>query len=114
MTDVAVADASWTCTRCSVTAKYMAHVEVPKSPLGWTVHKNGDAYCRICRRERAAEQALDKAPAGLSLEERQQLSASARLEFEVRRDPDQHDAEIAKACGTSMVAVRKTRERLRS
>ena len=114
MTDVAVADASWTCSRCDVTAKYMAHVKVPKSPLGWMVKKNGEAYCRICRRELAAEKALDRAPAGLSLEERQQIQASARLEFEVRRDPDQHDADIAKACGTSMVAVRKTRERLRS
>lgn len=114
MTDVAVADASWTCARCEVTAKYMAHVEVPDLPVGWTAEKNGDVHCRICRRELAAKAALDKAPADTPLEMRQQIQASARLEFEVRRDPDQHDAEIAKACGTSMVAVRKTRERIRS
>lgn len=114
MTDVAVADASWTCARCEVTAKYMAHVEVPKIPVGWSSRKNGDVHCRICRRELAAAKAVSKAPADASLEVRQKIQASARLEFEVRRDPDQHDAEIAKACGTSMVAVRKTRERISS
>ena len=92
----------------------MDHVTRPTFPTGWSRKKNGDVHCRICRRELAAEQAVLKAPADTSLEARQQISASARLEFEVRRDPEQHDADIAKACGTSMVAVRKTRERLRS
>ena len=108
-----VAEASWTCARCEVTARYMDDF-APKFPSGWSRKKNGDVHCRICRRELAAKAALEKAPSDTPLERRQQIQASARLEFEVRRDPEQHDADIAKACGTSMVAVRKTRERLRS
>jgi uncharacterized Zn finger protein (UPF0148 family) len=92
----------------------MEHVTRRTFPSGWSKKKNGDVYCRICRRELAAEKAVLKAPENASLEVRQKISASARLEFEVRRDPEQHDADIAKACGTSMVAVRKTREHLRS
>jgi hypothetical protein len=111
---VAVAEASWTCARCDVTARYMEGVEIPTIPGGWTKKKNGDVHCRICRRELAAETALSKAPSDTPLEARQKIGASARLEFEVRRDPDQHDADIAKACGTSMVAVRKVRERILS
>ena len=109
-----VAQASWTCARCEVTARWMEHVERPTLPAGWSKKRNGDVHCRLCRRELAAQEALEKAPKDASLEMRQQIQASARLEFEVRRDPDQHDAEIAKGCGTSMVAVRKTRERLNS
>jgi hypothetical protein len=92
----------------------MDHVTKTTFPSGWSRKKNGDVHCRICRRELAAQAALEKAPSDTPLEMRQQIQASARLEFEVRRDPEQHDADIAKACGTSMVAVRKTRERLRS
>ena len=109
-----MAEATWTCARCDVTARWMPHVERPTFPVGWTKKRNGDCYCRICRRELAAKQALEKAPKDASLEVRQQVQASARLEFEVRRDPDQHDADIAKSCGTSMVAVRKVRERINS
>lgn len=112
MTDVA--QASWTCARCEVTARYMAHVERPVLPAGWSKKRNGDVHCRLCRRELAAQEALAKAPKDTPLEMRQKIQSSARLEFEVRRDPSQHDAEIAKACGTSMVAVRKTREQLNS
>ena len=108
------AEATWTCARCEVTARWMEHVDRPTFPVGWTKKRNGDCYCRLCRRELAAESALKKAPKDTPLERRQQIQASARLEFEVRRDPDQHDADIAKACGTSMVAVRKVRERINS
>jgi hypothetical protein len=108
-----VAEASWTCARCEVTARFMPEVERPKMPSGWKREKGG-VHCLVCRRELAAETALKAAPADAPADVRQQIQASARLEFEIRRDPDRADGEIAKACSTSIAAVRKVRQGLRS
>ena len=40
------------------------------------------------------------------------MRSQARIEFEIRRDPGRQDNQIAKACGTSTVSVRKARARL--
>jgi hypothetical protein len=45
-------------------------------------------------------------------EKRLQLRSQARIEFEISRDPGRPDNQIAKACRTSTVAVRKARARL--
>jgi hypothetical protein len=45
-------------------------------------------------------------------EKRLQIRSYARIEFEIKRDPERQDNQIAKACGTSTVAVRKARARL--
>jgi hypothetical protein len=108
-----VAEASWTCARCEVTARFMPNVENPSMPSGWAKER-GHVYCLVCRRELAAEAALTAAPADAPANKRQQLQASARLEFELRRDPERADGQIAQACRTSIPAVRKARERLRS
>jgi hypothetical protein len=108
-----VAEASWTCARCEVTARFMPDVERPKMPRGWKREKGG-VHCLVCRRELAAETALKAAPADAPADVRQQIQASARLEFEIRRDPERADGEIAKACSTSIAAVRKVRQSLSS
>ena len=101
---------TWTCARCDVTASWMPGVERPEIPPGWA-QDNGHAHCLICRRELAAEQAL-AAAGDVPATERQKLQASARVEFEIGRDPDRGDGEIAKACSSSIAAVKKARERL--
>lgn len=100
---------SWTCARCEVTSSWMDGVE-PSLPAGWA-QEDGEVYCLACRRERAGEAGLvgaEDAPGA----ERQKLNAAARLEFELRRDPDVADGKIASACRTSVAAVRRARERL--
>ena len=44
--------------------------------------------------------------------ERQKLRSHARIDFEVKRDPERPDNLIAKSCHTSIIAVRKARARL--
>ena len=88
----------------------MEGVERPALPVGWA-EEDGQAYCLGCRRERAGEAGLEGADDSPSAE-RQKLNAAARVEFELRRDPDGADGKIASACRTSVAAVRKARERL--
>jgi hypothetical protein len=45
-------------------------------------------------------------------EKRLQLRSQARIEFEINRDPTRPDNQIAKACRTSTLAIRKARARL--
>lgn len=99
-----------TCERCAVSVSWMAGVERPELPEGWS-EENGVLYCLGCQRELAGEaglEGMEDAPAS----DRQKLRAHARLDFEVKRDPDRPDNRIAKACHTSIIAVRKARERL--
>ena len=100
----------WTCSRCQVSISWMDGLQRPEIPAGWA-KENGEAYCLICRRERAGEAGLVGA-ADVPGAERQKLNAAARLEFELRRNPDGADGKIASACRTSVAAVRKARERL--
>jgi hypothetical protein len=101
----------WTCERCEVTASWMPGVERPELPATW-IEEDGRTYCLGCRRELAGEAALLRAQADASPKDRQQLHARARLEFEVARDPDRADGQIAQACHSSIPAVRKARARL--
>jgi hypothetical protein len=89
----------------------MPDVAQPRLPASW-VQKGGRTHCLACRREIAAEEGLLRAPADASKKDREEFQVSARIEFEVERDPDRNDGEIAKACRTSIHAVRKARERL--
>ena len=102
---------NWTCGRCGVTASWMAGTERPEVPLNWA--KDGDEiYCLGCRRDLAAEAGLAGLAEDATLEERRVQRSHSRIEFEIGRDSDRPDNRIAKACHTSVVAVRKTRERL--
>jgi hypothetical protein len=101
----------WTCGRCGVTASCMPGTERPVLPLNWA--KDGDEiYCLGCRRELAAEAGLEGLAGDATLEERRVGKAHARIEFEIGREPDRPDNRIAKSCHTSVVAVRKARQRL--
>jgi hypothetical protein len=66
--------------------------------------------CLHCRRELAAEAAVSST--GLSLSERARRRSSSIVEFEVRRDPDRSNSQIANAVHTSVGAVQKARKRL--
>lgn len=98
----------WTCDRCGVSVSRMDGEEVPL-PDSWTTASDG-RFCLTCRRERAAEAALDAAPADCSNDVRAKTRRSGLLEFEVRREPDRSDNVIAKACHTSASAVARARD----
>ncbi len=102
----------WCCDRCAVSISWMPGYERKGgTPAGWT--RRGDkAHCLQCRRAIAAEAANDTAPAGATREERAKLRASALIEFEIRRDPDRPNGEIAKVVRCSVPAVLKARRRL--
>lgn len=98
-----------TCGRCEVTASWMPGTDRPAIPIGWVL-EGSDIYCLNCRRERAAESVdfAEEVPAA----ERSKLRSQARIEFEIKREPEVPDSRIAKACRTSTMAVRKARQRI--
>jgi len=101
----------WTCDHCGVTLSRLGgeKVELPES---WSASKEG-TFCLLCRRERAAQAALEAAPEDYGLEERAKLRRTALVEFEVRRRPGHGNGEIAKACRSSVAAVVAARKRLK-
>jgi hypothetical protein len=102
---------SWTCARCEVTVSFSPEVKKPRLPATW-VQENGELYCLGCRRDLAGEAGLDGVDEDTPSQRRLQIRSHARIEFEIKRDPDRQDNMIAKACGTSTFAVRKARTRL--
>lgn len=100
----------WTCNQCGVSVSRVGGEQV-ELPASWSSSKEG-TFCLLCRRERAAQAALDDAPQG-SLEERAKLRRTALVEFEVRRRPGHGNGEIAKACRSSIAAVVAARKRLK-
>jgi hypothetical protein len=100
----------WTCEGCGVSAGRIDGESVPM-PSNWIDSSEG-VYCLICRRERAAEAALDAAPSDSPVAERAKLRRAALIEFEVSRTPDHTDGIIARACRTSVSAVTRARRRL--
>ena len=100
----------WTCDGCGVSVGQIGGEKVGL-PQSWTDNKDG-TFCLLCRRDRAAQAALDAAPEDCGLEERAKLRRSALIEFEVRRRPGHGDGEIARACRSSVAAVAAARRRL--
>jgi hypothetical protein len=94
-----------------MTIRWMPGHESKATPAGWT-RRGGKAHCLACRRALAAEAANETAPEGASREERAKLRAAALIEFEIRRDPDRPNGEIAKVVRCSVPAVLKARQRL--
>jgi hypothetical protein len=78
------------------------------APPHW-VREGGLHYCLACRRERAIETALDDA-GDIGIEARAKLRSSAVVRFEIERDPERTEGEIAQAARTSIGAVRKVRK----
>jgi hypothetical protein len=104
-------EASWTCARCEMTVSFAADVARPRLPSTWA-REGGLLYCLSCQREMAGEAVLEGLDDDMPNEKRLQLRSQARIEFEINRDPARPDNQIAKACRTSTVAIRKARTRL--
>jgi len=94
-----------------MTVSFRSDVEDTSLPSTWT-EQEGELYCLSCRREMAGEAGLEGVREDAPSQERQQIRSKARIEFEIKRDPTRPDNQIAKSCGTSIVSVRKARERL--
>lgn len=101
---------SWTCDGCGVTAGRIDREPVPL-PDAWIDSAEG-CFCLVCRRQRAADAALDAAPSDSPVDTRAKLRRAALIEFEVSRTPDETDGTIARACRTSAAAVTRARRRL--
>lgn len=99
-----------TCARCEMTTRWIPADKREKVPANWVI-KNGQSYCLACRRELAVDDALadlgNEAPAA-----RAKIRSQAVVEFEIRRDPDRRDGDIARAARCSVMAVSKARKRL--
>jgi hypothetical protein len=81
------------------------------APPHWESEDDGSHYCLACRRERAVDAALDDA-GDIGIEARAKLRSAAVVRFEILRDPERTEGEIAKAARTSIGAVRNARKAL--
>ena len=101
----------WTCGYCRVEVHWVGGHENHGLPANWAEERGGPV-CLACRRELAADAAVAGTESDLSVQERARLRSFALLEFEVTRDPNRSNAQIASAVHTSVVAVQKARDRL--
>jgi hypothetical protein len=69
-------------------------------------------HCLTCRRDLAAEAACHRAGPDTAPEDRARIRARGRTDFEIRRDPERTNGEIAKSVGCSVPAVVKARRLL--
>jgi hypothetical protein len=100
----------WTCDGCGVSAGRIDDAPVPL-PDAWDSTADG-LFCLVCRRQRAADAALESAPSDSPVDARAKLRRAALIEFEVSRTPEHADGIIARACRTSVSAVTRARRRL--
>ena len=91
-----------------MTSTWTNGLEKGKVPPHW-VRENGLHYCLACRRERAVDAALEDV-GDVGIEARAKVRSQAVVTFEILRDPDRTEGEIAKAARTSIGAVRKARK----
>ena len=99
----------WTCDRCGVAESRMHGERVPL-PDTWVDSAEG-CYCLGCRRERAADAALETTAEG-DRGARAKLRRATLIQFEVQRTPDSTNNTIAKACRTTPAAVAAVRRDL--
>jgi hypothetical protein len=98
----------FTCARCEVVSRWTEGLGAA-TPPNWVKDK-GLYYCLVCRRERAVDDAI-AAAGNVSTADRAKLRSSAVVDFEIARDPNRTEGEIAKAARASIGAVRKARKR---
>jgi hypothetical protein len=98
----------FTCARCEVVSRWTEGLGAA-TPPNWD-KVNGLYYCLVCRRERAIDAAIERA-GDVSTADRAKLRSAAVVDFELARDPDRTEGEIAKAARASIGAVRKARKR---
>ena len=102
----------FTCSRCGVKVSWMDGSDQAGMPENWADTADG-AFCLVCRRAMAEEVALAEADDEASPEARAKLRKLALVEFELQRDPERADGEIARACRSSVPAVEKARRELK-
>jgi hypothetical protein len=86
-------------------------VEPSELPVNWD-RVNGLSYCLACLRKVAGEARSAALSGEESRLDRGRANAEGRIEFELLRSPDRADTRIARACGTSVAAVKGVRQRL--
>ncbi len=96
-----------------MTSTWTNGLERGNLPPNWVRERDGSDYCLFCQRERAVEKALEDA-GEVGIEGRAKLRSAAVVEFEILRDPERTEGEIANAASTSVLAVRNARKRLGS
>jgi hypothetical protein len=94
-----------------MTVSFAPEVKRPRLPVTWA-KQDGLLYCLGCRRDRAGEAGLEGIDESASRQQRIQVRSQARIAFEIDRDPERPDNQIANVCRTTTVAVRKARARL--
>lgn len=101
-----------TCNRCKMRTRWVVtDGQSAELPNNW-IERDGHGYCLSCRRELAVETALEEMPEDAPAANRAKIRSQAVVEFEITRDPDRRDGEIARAARCSVMAVSKARKRL--
>jgi hypothetical protein len=90
---------------------FASTVKRPRLPTTWA-RQDGRLYCLSCRRDLAGEAGLEGIDEDTPRDRRLQIRSQAQIAFEINRDPERPDNQIAKACRTSTLSVRKARARL--
>lgn len=101
----------WTCANCRVEVRWANGHERSGPPSNWIEGRDG-LLCLSCRRQLAADTAVEEDGDALSIKDRAKVRSAAIIDFEVRRDPSRSNAEIAHCVHSSVVAIQKARERL--
>lgn len=107
-----VTASTWTCDGCGVSVSWIDGHQGPL-PDTWARADDG-CFCLKCRRDRAAESAMDAVPGDGNREARAKLRRASLIEFEIRRTPDRANNTIARACRSSAIAVAAARRRIES
>ena len=100
------ATASWTCVDCAVTATYTSSSTA--TPRSW-IHGTRGWLCLNCQRE----EVIASVPTTPDDESRK-ARRRALIEFELRRDPEASDGQVARRAHTSTSTVRPVRAELRA
>jgi hypothetical protein len=100
-----VPEQKWTCQGCRVAVSYADGAKAPKRPDGWS-KKAGKWLCLRCRRE----EVMDAAGQGV---EGYASRRKALIEFELMRNREATEMDIAKVASCSTAVVRKVRRTLR-
>jgi hypothetical protein len=100
-----------TCGRCRMTTRWMPGHAHALLPAAW-IEEDGELYCLTCQRALAAEAGSSTAPDDSTTASRARMRSVALVEFEIKRDPERSNGQIARAIHTSVPAVIKARRRL--
>ncbi|MGH2955491.1 MAG: hypothetical protein ACRDL6_00650 [Solirubrobacterales bacterium] len=89
--------------------KAKVYARKPSSPVRLRELKR---ECEFAERRLSSAQGALRADAKEDGHEQEMVDARARIEAELKRDPDRPDTRIARASGTTFILVRAIRERL--